>query len=174
MYLVFSCSLNPGSRSHGLAERAVTRLQARDVAAELIDLRQEPLPLCDGNAAFSDVAVQQLGQRIANARGVLIASPVYNFDVSAATKNLVELTGKAWTGKVVGMLLAAGGAASYMSALGLANSLMLDFRCLILPRFVYAAAPQFEGADLADPDAIARIDELAGELVRVGDALAPE
>jgi FMN reductase len=37
--------------------------------------------------------------------------------------------------KVVGFLCAAGGKSSYMSVMRLANSLMLDFRCLIIPHF---------------------------------------
>lgn len=43
---------------------------------------------------------------------VLVAAPIYNFDVSAAIKNLVEQTGRAWTDKVVGFLCSAGGRAS--------------------------------------------------------------
>ena len=46
---------------------------------------------------------------VAAARCVLLAAPVYNYDVNAAAKNLVELTGRAWEGKVVGLLLSAGG-----------------------------------------------------------------
>ena len=37
----------------------------------------------------------------------------------------------------------AGGNASYMSIMRIANSLMLDFRCLIIPRFVYAVSDDF-------------------------------
>ena len=37
----------------------------------------------------------------------------------------------------------AGGNASYMSFMRIANSLMLDFRCLIIPRFVYAVSDDF-------------------------------
>ena len=46
------------------------------------------------------------------------------------------MAGRAFTGKPVGFVCAAGGRSSYMAVLGLANSLMLDFRCLIVPRFV--------------------------------------
>ena len=71
-------------------------------------------------------------------KAILLATPIYNYDVSAAAKNMVELTGSAWRDKTVGFICAAGGTSSYMSVMGLANSLMLDFRCIILPRFVYA------------------------------------
>ncbi|MEY2550767.1 MAG: hypothetical protein QOG12_911, partial [Verrucomicrobiota bacterium] len=89
----------------------------------------------------------------------------------AAAKNLVELTGSAWEEKVVGFLCAAGGMSSYMSVMAFANSLMLDFRSVIIPRFVYATGRAFEGDDLKDPQVGERIEELAGELVRFTKAL---
>ena len=66
---------------------------------------------------------------------IVVAVPIYVYDTNAAIKNFVDLSGRAWTDKPVGFLCAAGGPSSYMAILGLANSLMLDFRCLIVPRF---------------------------------------
>jgi FMN reductase len=58
-----------------------------------------------------------------------------------------------------------------MSVMGFANSLMLDYRCLILPKFVYATGRAFEGDDISDPIIEARIQELVETFVRVADAL---
>ena len=91
--------------------------------------------------------------------------------VNAAAKNAVELTGKAWTGKIVSLMLAAGGHGSFMSALGLANSLMLDFRCLIVPRFLYAIGDSFEGDSLADDTLEHRVNQLAKETIKLADAV---
>ena len=66
------------------------------------------MPPCDGATAYGDSNVQQLSGLIENADAVLIASPVYNYDVNSAAKNAVELTGRAWTGKVVGDVAAGG------------------------------------------------------------------
>ncbi|QDV88122.1 NADPH-dependent FMN reductase [Stieleria sp.] len=172
MILVLSASLNPGSRSRILANACRERLEAahRDVA--WFDLSATPLPFCDGAAAYGHPKVVDLGHLIETADAIFIASPVYNFDVNAAIKNAVELTGKKWTGKVVAMMLAAGGAGSYMSAMGLANSLMLDFRCHIVPRFVYATGESFEGDRLADDDIQSRVELLVTETLRLADALA--
>jgi FMN reductase len=90
-----------------------------------------------------------------------MAAPVYNFYLSAAAKNLIELTGRAWTDKLVGFLCAAGGKSSYMSVMNVANSLMLDFRCLIIPRFVYADGASFQADRITDSDLQRRIVELA-------------
>jgi NAD(P)H-dependent FMN reductase len=169
--LVISCSLNPDSNSRVMARYALSALAERGAEAELLDLQDWPLPLCDGGSTYDDPNVEPLTQKIAAADGVLLAVPVYNFDVNAAAKNLVELTDKAWEDQIVGFLLSAGGQSSYMSVMGLANSLMLDFRCLILPRFVYATKQAFDDEQITDPLVSARIDELVEKLVVVSSAL---
>jgi len=171
MILVLSASLNPGSRSRILAHASRSRLESLERETDWFDLAETPLPFCDGATAYGDANVVELGKKIEAADAVLIASPVYNFDVNAAIKNAVELTGKKWTGKVVSMMLAAGGGGSYMSAMGLANSLMLDFRCHIVPRFVYATGESFEGNELADEEIKSRVDQLVDETLRLSDAL---
>src|SRR5690606_39172166 len=81
--LVISCSLNPDSRSRMMARHALATLAERNAEAELLDLQDWPLPLCDGNAAYDDPQVATLTEKISAADGVLMAVPVYNFDVNA-------------------------------------------------------------------------------------------
>ena len=171
MFLVLSASLNPGSRSRILANACRQRLEDSGRETRWFNLAETPLPFCDGASAYGDPNVIELGQQIESAEAIFIASPVYNFDVNAAVKNAVELTGKRWTGKVVAMMLAAGGAGSYMSGMGLANSLMLDFRCYIVPRFVYATGDAFEGNQLSDEEVQNRIDQLVTDTLRLSDGL---
>ena len=93
MILVISSSLHPGSRSRILARACVNRLHELEADVSLFDLAESPLPPCDGATAYGDSNVQQLSGLIENADAVLIASPVYNYDVNSAAKNAVELTG---------------------------------------------------------------------------------
>jgi FMN reductase len=127
--------------------------------------------LCDADACYTKPGSQKVGKAIKGADGILLATPVYNYDVSATAKNLVELTGSAWEEKVVGFLCAAGGMSSYMSVMAFANSLMLDFRSVIIPRFVYATGRAFEGDEVKDKEVVERIEELADELIRFTKAL---
>jgi NAD(P)H-dependent FMN reductase len=171
-HLVLSCSLSATSRSHGLATALSDALRSRQAEVELVDLRRLDLPFCDAGNCYEHPQVIALQQQIASAASVTMAVPIYNFETGGAARNLVALTGRAWTGKVVGFVAAAGGERSYMSVMPMANSLMLDFRCLVIPRFVYASASSFDGAHLHDEVISERIDELASELVRVSRALA--
>jgi len=145
-------------------------LESRGCDASWVDVNDVDLPPCDGASAYGAADVIAMKQRIEQSDLLLIAAPVYNYDVNAAAKNLVELTGRSWTGKVVGFMLAAGGRSSYMSVMGLANSLMLDFRCVIVPRFVYATKNDFDGDRIADDDVNERLRLLVAEATQLAEA----
>lgn len=166
-YLVISGSLRPESNSRKMAEVLVKEYRSLGVSTELLDLRETPLPLCDGESAYADPQLPGLAEKIAGARVVVIAAPIYNFDVNAAVKNLIELTGKAWEDKIVGFLCAAGGTSSYMSVMGVANSLMLDFRSVIVPRFVYATYTDFQDGQLVSEKVRDRIGQLAASSIKI-------
>lgn len=169
--LVVSCSLNPASRSHTLAVAAGRALDDIGAPHHLLDLRAWDLPMCDGKACYDHPSIEPVTARVAAAAAILVASPVYNYDLNAAVKNFVELTGRAWAEKPVGFLCAAGGHRSYMAPIGLANSLMFDFRCYILPRYVYATKDDFTAAHEPAAALAGRIRQLAQAAVDLAAAL---
>lgn len=170
-YLVVSTSGNPDSNSRRMGRLAFAHLEKAKVDCAWLDISEMGLPLCDADICYTQPAAQKLSKAIEAADGILIATPVYNYDVSAAAKNMVELTGSAWEEKVAGFLCAAGGMNSYMSVMAFANSLMLDFRTVIIPRFVYATSRAFDGDQFKDDKVGERIAELAAELIRFTKAL---
>ena len=172
-YLILSCSLNPNSRSRILARIVHQHLAGRPGGANFVDLQEWDLPLSDAGACYSHPDVVAVTPKVRQACGIIVAAAIYNYDVNAATKNLLELTGKAWEGKVVGFICAAGGHGSYMSVMPFANSLMLDYRCHIIPRFVYAAPSHIDESTFGDEALNGRIEELASETQRITDALFP-
>ena len=170
-YLIVACSLNPESRSLVLAQHAEEALRQAGVTVDFMTLKNNPLPLCDGDSVYSRPEVISAAERVQKAEGILLSVPIYNYDANAAAKNLIELTGKSWENKAVGFLCAAGGQGSYMSIMSLANSLMLDFRCIVLPRFVYVTGESFEGDNLANPEIEQRIQKLADQLIKISRSL---
>jgi FMN reductase len=166
-YLIISASLRSASLSRIMAESLRDAYGKLGATAALVDLREFVLPLCDGEAAYDHPHVTTLTSMIEAARVIIVATPIYNYDANAAAKNLVELTGGAWENKVVGFLCAAGGSSSYVSIMGLANSLMLDFRSLIIPRFVYAKGDDFTAKKEPTADLAARIGQLAESSIKI-------
>ena len=170
-HLVISTSGNPESNSRRMGRLALAHLQKQKVDCAWIDISEMDLPLCDADKCYGMPGSKKLGAEIEAADGILIAAPVYNYDVAATAKNMIELTGSAWEDKIVGFLCAAGGEASYMSVMAYANSLMLDFRCVIIPRFVFATGDVFDGENITDKEITKRIEQVADDLVRFTEAL---
>jgi NAD(P)H-dependent FMN reductase len=170
-HLIISTSGNSDSNSRIMGQVAFARLQKQTVDCDWIDISTLDLPLCDADKCYLNAAARDLKKAIEAADGMIIAAPVYNYDVSAAAKNMIELTGDAWEDKIVGFLCAAGGINSYMSVMAYANSLMLDFRTVIIPRFVYATGDAFEGDRLVDREVERRIQQVADDLIRFTKAL---
>lgn len=171
MILIVSSSLNSDSNSRVLAQEAQRVLASEGRPVSFLDLRDFPLPHCDGEKAYGHPNVVKVGELLGAADAILFAVPIYNYDVSAAAKNLIELTGKAWENKVVGFICAAGGASSYMSIMTFANSLMLDFRSVIVPRFVYATGSAVANGAVVDEKVRERIADLARFTAQLAGAL---
>jgi len=108
-YLVVSTSGNPDSNSRRMGQAAFDWLKKAKVNCEWLDISKLDLPMCDADACYNHPAAKNITAAIERADGIMVATPVYNYDVSAAAKNMVELTGSAWEDKVVGFLCAAGG-----------------------------------------------------------------
>ena len=139
---------------------------------EFFDLQDNPLPMCDGDECYDLPEVLAFREKVENADGIIMAIPVYNFNVSSGAKNIVELGGRMLYDKTFGFICAAGAKSSYMSVMSLANSLMIDFRCYIIPKFVYATKHDFKNEKIINKDIEERIEELGNELIRVSKALS--
>ena len=169
MYLVISSSLNDYSKSRIMAHYAYDLYHQN---AELLDLNDYDLPICDGEKCYDEPIVKDLKKIISNADSIILASPIYNYDFNAVAKNLIELTGQSWNDKIVGFIAAAGGITSYMSPISFANILMMDFRCFIIPRYVYADKNCFfENGEIIDEIKI-RIKELVDKTILLANALS--
>ena len=167
-YLVISTSLREGSRSKIMAEALAESVKD----SEFFDLQNSPLPLCDGDKCYDLPEVINFREKIKNAKGIIMAIPIYNYNVSSGAKNVIELGGKMLYDKVFGFICAAGGKRSYMSVMSFANSLMIDYRCFIIPKFVYALKNDFDGNKITNPEIIQRIRELGNDLIRISEALS--
>lgn len=165
--IIISSHLRPQNKCQLAAERMQCELITVGLPASILDLAETPLPPCDGGPCYQDPRVHVVTRRIADAPVILLVSPIYNYDFNSGAKNLLELTGKSWEDKVVGFVAVAGGQASYMAPLAFAGSLLLDQRCLVVPRYVYLTGQDFPNNALPDTGPVAeRLAALARELAR--------
>ncbi len=167
---IIGTSLNPESKSQILAGKLAAVLLERGVTVETADLREHDLPPAGAPGCWDHPHVAHLKGIIERASHVVLAVPIYCFDVNAAAKNLVELMGHSFDEKVVAFICAAGGQGSYMSVMGLANHLMLDFRSVIVPRFVYVSSADWSEDGELNPELEPRLALLGDDMRRVSVA----
>lgn len=166
---ILSTSLSKGSKSHALACEALALLTAQGVSTTLLDLRELDLPQCGQHGAGDHPGVHALRKEVQRSTHVLFAAAIYNYDVSASAKNCVEfLSENDLAGKTAGFLCAAGGRNAFMAVMSFANTLMLDFRCWIVPRFVYATSGDFHEGKVHNADVHERIELLTTEMFSRG------
>ena len=134
---ILATSLRENSNSQKLARLFHKLAKDNSLEAELIDLRELNLPMAGTPGSWDENNLAHLKLAVESASHIVFAVPIYCYDVNAAAKNIIELVGRSFTKKIVGFICAAGGSNSYMSVMSMANHLMLDFRSLIVPRFVY-------------------------------------
>lgn len=164
---IIATSLNPESKSQILAAKLAAILEARGVAVESIDLRQHELPLAGTPGCWEHPDLEHFNGVVGRASHIVFAVPIYCYGANAAAKNVIELLGRSFTNKVIGFICAAGGQGSYMSVMDLANSLMLDFRSVIVPRFFYATGADWSDEGVLDPEVEGRLEMMFEDLRRV-------
>ncbi len=82
-----------------------------ELEAELLDLRDYPLPLFDEPTAplhlqgkYSDERVQMWSKKIAEADGYIVVSPEYNHGYPAVLKNAIDVIYPEWNNKPIGFM----------------------------------------------------------------------
>ena len=167
--LLIAGSPSERSRTAALLEGAGTRLESRGVRVERLRVRElspQALLLAD----FGHPHIQEAQRRVAEARVLVIATPVYKAAYSGILKVLLDvLPQTAFKGKTV-LPLATGGSPHHMLALDYALRPVLQSLGAkdILPG-IYATDAQVtllpEGGHRIDDDIGQRLDEAVDTLV---------
>ena len=166
-YLIISASLNPKSKSRKLGRFAESIFNQQSETTAFLDLRDIELPFSGSEDCYENENSKLIASEIKKADCILICSPIYNYDLNSVIKNVLDLTGFCWEDKIVGFLCVGGGLSSYMSPMSFMNSLMLNCRSLIIPRYVYATGKDFNDNSLKNSDIKSRVEDLVNEAISI-------
>jgi len=145
--LAFAGSTRTESWNKKLIKIAVDGARAAGADVTLIDLRDFPLPLFDGDletAGFPDVALK-LKQLFLEHQGLLISSPEYNSSISGVLKNAIDWVSRSAPGekplacfvdKVAALMSASPGALGGLRGLVHVRAILGNIKVLVLPEQV--------------------------------------
>lgn len=180
--LAFAGSARRDSLNKKLLAAAVEAARAAGAEVTLVDFRELPLPLYDGDLEDAEglpANAQRFAELVRSHGGLLIASPEYNSQITPLLKNAVDWCTRAeenpLRGKVVAVVSASPSAFGAIRSMTLARQLFTHLGCHVLP--VQCVVPHADKAfdehgALKDERARKAAHTVATELVRVTARLA--
>ena len=177
--LAFAGSTREGSYNKLLVRIAAQGARTAGAEVTLLDLRDLPLPLYDGDLETQEGLppnARKFKALMLAHQGLLIASPEYNSSVSALLKNALDWASRplpdekplaCFTGKTAALMSASPGALGGLRGLVHLRAILGNIQVLVLPeqRAVSLAREAFlPDGTLKDPKQQAGIEELGGKL----------
>lgn len=136
--------------------------QLEDVEAELVDLRDYPLPFFDSpaspmfaNGQYADEAVRRWSEKVKEADGFVMISPEYNHSFTAVLKNAIDHLYPEWNYKPVGFLSygGAGGARSVEQM----RLVAIELQMIPIKSAIHIPADTYLSTMQLDPEAAAGV-----------------
>jgi len=178
--LAFAGSTRRDSLNKKLVSYAATRAREQGADVTLIDLREYPMPLYDGDLEDEQGApdsATRVFQLMKQHDGLLLSCPEYNSSITGVLKNTIDWVSRprdgeqplaAFAGKVAGLMSASPGGFGGMRGLVHVRAILSNIGVLVLPNQVAVArAHEAFGADgLPREESTAkRVDTLVRELI---------
>ncbi|MSU70241.1 MAG: NADPH-dependent oxidoreductase [Opitutaceae bacterium] len=180
--LAFSGSARKESFNRKFLGVAVQAVRAAGGEVTLLDLNDYALPLYHGDleeASGLPANAGKLIELITQHAALLVASPEYNSLITPLLKNTIDWCTRAddnpFVGKVAAVISASPGALGGARSLKLAQQLMLQLGCHVVPGqtiLPYADKAFDERGALNEPRSLKAVQALAAALVRTATRLA--
>lgn len=180
--LAFAGSTRKASFNEQFLVATVESVRAAGGEVTLINLRDYPLPLFNGDLEDTEGLPANAGkliQLISGHAGLLIASPEYNSMITPLLKNTIDWCTRGddnpFPGKVAAVVSASPGAQGGISSLRLTQQLLLKLGCHVVPgNTILPHAAKAFGPDgsISDPRTMKAVQGLATALVETVQKLA--
>ncbi|AUX44583.1 FMN reductase [Sorangium cellulosum] len=129
-------SVRAGRQSHKVAYYLEKKLRERGVAADLIDLAEDPLPVLDERAGRHpqvQAKVESLSARLHAADALLFVTPEYHGSFSGALKNALDYFWEEFNKKPIGVVAASAGKMGGINASTQLQHVVLSLGAFALP-----------------------------------------
>jgi len=180
--LAFAGSTRTQSWNKKLVRLGVRAAEEAGAAVTLIDLRDYPMPLYDGDLEGAEglpPKARELKALMLSHQGFLLSCPEYNSSISAVLKNTLDWISRpqpneppyaAYKGKVAALLAASPGNLGGVRSLLTVRQVLTVLGVLVLPTqfaLAHAAAAFDSDGELKEEAPRNAVANVAGELVRV-------
>lgn len=180
--LAFAGSARQGSTNRQLVAAAAAFAREAGAEVTLLDLRDFPMPIYDGDLEASSGLpehVQRLKALMRSHQGFLISSPEFNSSITPLLKNAIDWCSRpapgegplaCYAGKVAGLMAASPGALGGLRGLVTVRSILSNIGVLVVPQ-QFALSKAHEAFDangaLKDERHAAQVRDVASAVARL-------
>jgi chromate reductase, NAD(P)H dehydrogenase (quinone) len=180
--LAFAGSTRTDSFNKKLVRVAAASAEAAGVEVTVVDLRDYPMPLYDGDLEAKEglpAQAKRFRDLMLAHQGLLISSPEYNSSISAVLKNAIDWASRpvpgeeslaCFNGKVAGLVAASPGALGGLRGLVHLRSILGNINVIVVPQqaAVSKANDAFNAdGSLKDAGDKKKVDSVAGAVARL-------
>ncbi len=180
--VAFAGSARKDSFNKKLIRLAARAAEAAGAQVTLLDLRDYPMPLYDGDLEAAEgipEPARRFKQALIDHDGFLISSPEYNSSISPALKNAIDWASRpapaeAYQGKAAGLMAASPGALGGLRGLVHVRSILGNIGVLVIPdQIAISRAPDAFAPDgsLKDAAQQAAVEKVARNLTALVEKL---
>ena len=163
--LILSSSLSEDSRFYLICKAVEKELLKKQIDIKIIDSRKLSI-----NAYHLDHTIDKeiLASDIRKCDNIIIGMGVHCYSINDNLKILLDNCFNHATGKLFGVICAAGGEKSYLATQHLTQICMNEWRMIQLPRIIYATKKDFTENDIFSDDLKSRITLFCNEFHLLG------
>lgn len=181
--IAFAGSTRQGSYNKRLIKLAAAGAENAGAEVTLLDLRDYPLPLYDGDLEEAEGIPEnalKLKQLFLEHQGLMLSCPEYNGSISAVLKNTIDWVSRPldgqpplapFKGKVVSLMSASPGALGGLRGLVHVRAILGNIGCIVLPEQVAISkareAFREDDGQLQDSAQQQRIEALGSQLAEL-------
>jgi NAD(P)H-dependent FMN reductase len=184
--IAFAGSSRADSLNKKLVQIAAEGARGAGAEVTLIDLKDYPLPLYDGDCE-SELGLPENAKKLRAillpADGLLISSPEYNGSISGVLKNIIDWLSRpvageptAFRGKIVGLMSTSPGVLGGLRGLVHVRSILMNLGALVLPEQIAVpkAAEVFDSqGKLKDGALNSSVQLLGARVAKMASAVRP-
>ncbi|MBT4937064.1 NAD(P)H-dependent oxidoreductase [Candidatus Peregrinibacteria bacterium] len=159
--ILISGSLRKSSLSSVLIQEARRVLQEKGLDTEIIDLKDESIPFCDGRPREEyPQNIQEIYEKIEKSDYAIFGMPVYCYSVSGPLKNFIDIFSRAFTGKYFGVCSAAGSKLSYLATADLMKMMSFESKSIGIQPTIMADNSDFKDGKIESLEIKERIAQM--------------
>lgn len=164
--LFISGSLSENSKSLLLLSEAMKIARQKGIETELLDLKNETIPFCDGRPFDGYLpSLKIIYEKIQQADFIVFGMPIYCYSISGPLKNFIDIFSEAFENKRFGICASTGSRRAYLATADLIKVMSFECSAACVQPLVLTDHEDYANGKITHSDVLSRIERMIESLI---------